>query len=108
MKAYHEQIREYLDLGFIETANPKFEGTYTYLPHHPVVRNDKATTKVRPVFNGASKPKGGLSVNDCLHAGPNLNPELLAVLLRFRTFNFAWISDIEKAFLQIKLNNEDS
>ncbi|XP_057371827.1 uncharacterized protein LOC130692777, partial [Daphnia carinata] len=108
LKAYDNQIKEYIQLGFVKEANLNFNGIFTYLPHHPVVRNDKTTTKVRPVFNGASKPKTGISVNDCLEPGPNLNPELLAVLLRFRTFKHAWISDIEKAFLQIQLTQTDS
>jgi len=37
------------------------------------------------VFDGSAKAQGHPSLNDTLEVGPNLNPDLLAVLLRFRT-----------------------
>ncbi|XP_057368276.1 uncharacterized protein LOC130689293 [Daphnia carinata] len=39
---------------------------------------------MRPVFDGAAKSKFGPSFKDVLETGPNLNPDLLAVLMRFR------------------------
>jgi hypothetical protein len=69
---------------------------------------DKNTTKIRPVFDGAAKSKFGPSLNDVLETGPNLNPDLLSVLIRFRMYRIAWIADIEKAFLNVALPPEDS
>ena len=40
-------------------------------------------------------------MNECLYEGPSLFPEILGVLIRFRFFQYAFITDIEKAFLQI-------
>jgi hypothetical protein len=60
------------------------------------------------VFDGAAKTKYGPSLNDVLETGPNLNPDLLSVLLRFRLHKIAWIADIEKAFLNIALQPEDA
>lgn len=37
-----------------------------YIPHMAVVKLDKLTTKVRPVFNASSKNHGGISLNDNL------------------------------------------
>src|SRR5699024_8055740 len=48
-----------------------------------------------------------LSLNDCLESGPNLNPDLTELLIRFRAHPVAVVGDIEKAFLQILLHPED-
>ena len=63
---------------------------------------------MRIVYDASAKisPKT-LSLNDCLHTGPNLMQELQTILLNFRTHKVAFTADIEKAFLQIELNIED-
>lgn len=43
-----------------------------FLPHHGVLKENSTTTKLRTVFNGSSKLLSGISLNDLLHAGPNL------------------------------------
>ena len=106
--AYHQQIESYLASGFIARIDIADRAGCTYLPHRPVVREDKTTTKIRPVFNASARTKGGLSLNDCLEVGPNLNPDLFTTLVRFRLPTIALIADIEKAFLQILLTEEDS
>ena len=73
-----------------------------YLPHQPVVRYDKTTTKVRMVFDASSKTVGP-SLTDCLHPGPSLTEPLFGVLVQFRIDHVAFVADIEKAFLQISL-----
>lgn len=82
--------------------NPVF-----YLPHRPVVRESSQTTKVRPVFDASAKGINGVSLNNCLDAGPKMIPDLLKVLLRFRRWKFGLTADITKAFLQIELREED-
>ncbi|XP_057292161.1 uncharacterized protein LOC130614736 [Hydractinia symbiolongicarpus] len=77
-----------------------------YLPHHPVVRQDKSTTKVRPVFDGSCavhKP----SLNDILNSGPNLLAKVFDILLRFRTNYVALVADIQQAFLNIEIAEKD-
>ena len=70
-----------------------------YLPHRPVIRQNIETTKARVVYDASSRTgKGGVSLNDCLHIGPSLNPLLYNILLRFRLCRIAMTSDIEKAF----------
>ena len=44
-------------------------GDVHYLPHHPIVREDKQTTKVRIVYDAFAKFTGP-ALNDCLYAGP--------------------------------------
>ena len=77
-------------------------GIEHYLYHDIVTRQDKASTKRRIVFDAPAKDIGGVSLNDCFNAEPNLNPELMAVLNRFTMKKKAFRGDIEKAFLQIR------
>ena len=74
----------------------------SYLPHHPVVREDKDTSKVRIVFDASAK-----GLNECLYEGPRLTPLIFDILLKFRTFLITLMADIEKAFLQISINTND-
>ena len=80
-----------------------------YLPHHPVIRENAETMKMRIVFDASSRMrKGALSLNDCLHIGPSLVPLLYDVLLRLREHHqVILIGDIRKAFLQIEVDEGD-
>lgn len=111
LQQYDEVIKDYERQQICEKVDEgeqkETEGRVRYLPHHCVVKNEKATTKVRVVFDAASKDKHGISLNDLMHAGPNLNPELLGVLLRFRMKKIGVTADIRQAFLQISLSEQD-
>ncbi|XP_057381789.1 uncharacterized protein LOC130704356 [Daphnia carinata] len=87
---------------YVENDNLKH-----YLPHRPVVKRKISSTKVRILFDASARDYNHPSLNDCLEQGPNLNPELLAVMLRFRMKKIAFIGDIEKAFLQIEIAEGD-
>lgn len=77
-----------------------------YMPHHPVVRLDKNTTKLRVVFDASWHATGTKSLNDNLYKGV-VKWDLLDVLLRFRFGQYAVTADIKKAFLQIQVDPED-
>ena len=64
-----------------------------YLPHFPVVRKDRSTTKVRIVFD-ASARYNGTALNDVIYQGPKLQNDLFNVLLRFRRYPVALMCDI--------------
>lgn len=51
--------------------------------------------------------KTSLSLNECLLPGPNLNPDLLSVLVKFKQHKIALTADIRKDFFQISLNEID-
>ena len=51
----------------------------------------------------ANKP----SLNDCLHPGPHLQNLLWSVLIRARFYPIAIAGDIQKAFLQIRIKEEE-
>ena len=103
--SYNNIIKDQLSHGIIEKVlNHDLDiGDVHYLPHRPVRRDKKVTTKVRMVFDASSKSFGP-SLNDCLHAGPSLTTSLFGCLLRFRSKKIAFLADIEKAFLQIGLS----
>ena len=71
------------------------EGSSWYLPHHGVIH--RKTNKLRCVFDCSSEYKG-LSLNDTLLQGPDLNNSLLGVLMRFREKPVAVCCDIEKMY----------
>ncbi|XP_064481411.1 uncharacterized protein LOC135394547 [Ornithodoros turicata] len=110
MNEYDQVIRQYLENGHAERVDVTASkvGPEYYLPHHAVIRRERETTKVRIVFDASSKSPGFLSLNDVLHAGPNLNSDILSLLLSFRMHPIALVSDIEKAFLQIGLHKQDT
>ena len=77
-----------------------------YLPHHAVVRQDKAMTKLRIVYDASAKTTGP-SLNDCLYTGPKFDQRIMDILLRFRTSKIALTADIERAFLQVCVEERD-
>ena len=105
---YNNIVKDQLEKDVIErTADYDCTlGQVHYLPHRPIVRSDKQSTKVRMVFDASAKSVRP-SLNDCLYAGPSLTEPLYDVLLRFRCHKYAFIADVEKAFLQISLNPVD-
>jgi hypothetical protein len=77
-----------------------------YLPHHAVKKERSGKIKWRIVFDASSSEGNNPSLNDVLEMGPNLLPEVLAALLRFRENPVAIIGDIQQAFLQLTLDWE--
>lgn len=77
-----------------------------FLPHFAVVNNQKASTKVRIVFDAAANLEGK-SLNDAIHSGPKLQWELVDVLTRFRRAPVALTADISQMFLQVGLSEKD-
>ena len=104
--AYDNQLKTLLEEGHIELL-PGDCIPQSYLPHRGVVKMDRETTKLRIVHDASAKSEGGLSLNDALEKGPNLLPLLWGILLRFRIGKVGVVGDLEKAFLQLSLHEED-
>nr|XP_042908116.1 uncharacterized protein LOC122271313 [Parasteatoda tepidariorum] len=107
---YDEIINEHIREGIVERVEMDLDkniNTGYFLPHHAVVREQKDSTKVRVVFDGSSKGKGELSLNDCLDCDPNLNPDLLKIILRFRLHKIAICADIQRAYLEVGIAEQD-
>ncbi|KAJ8033546.1 hypothetical protein HOLleu_23824 [Holothuria leucospilota] len=103
---YKKAFIEMEESGVIEEVpNSELVSPYLtyYMPHRPVVRDSSVSTKVRPVLDASAKGVNGISLNDCLDERPCLLPDLVRILIRFRRWQIALVSDIAKAFLQIKM-----
>ena len=98
LKEYDAVIKDQLDKGIVEVVKqPELScgQEVHYMPHHAVVREDKATTKLRIVYDASAKASGP-SLNDCIYTGPKFNQSILDIILRFRTHRIALVADIEK------------
>ncbi|EFP13529.1 hypothetical protein CRE_10496 [Caenorhabditis remanei] len=78
-----------------------------YIPYGLVFNKSSNTTKVRTVFDASSKKRGEISLNNALHQGPSLIPDLQGILLRLRQGKYLLAGDIEKAFHAIEVNEKD-
>uniref|UniRef100_A0A7I4XZ14 DUF1758 domain-containing protein n=1 Tax=Haemonchus contortus TaxID=6289 RepID=A0A7I4XZ14_HAECO len=110
LQDYNNIIVSQQELGIIEPISEKSSGEGSlvhYIPHQPVITPQKETTKLRIVFDASAHFKDCPSLNDILHQGPLILPELYAMLLRFRVAPYVVISDVEKAFLQVRLQEID-
>ena len=78
---YKDVLESHEKKGYIKklTGRDAFKRPKWFLPHFPVVREDRATTKVRIVFDSAAKIKGK-SLNDMMHSGPKLQ-KILSMFL---------------------------
>lgn len=98
-------INEYLTSGHMKPATGNTTPDY-FLPHHCVLRAESKTTALRVVFNASAKTSTGLSLNDLMYRGPNLQQDLQFLILKWRQYKYAYTADIEKMFRQIWLSEE--
>jgi len=107
---YAKVLDDYLQKSYIRILSTeevdKCGADQWYLPHFPVIREDKATTKVRVVFDAAAK-FNGTAINEHMFAGPKLQNDLVKILLRFCQEPVALIADISEMFLQVALKPSD-
>lgn len=103
---YTSFIHEYLALGHMKPCDGS-QQPECYLPHHCVLRSDSSTTALRVVFNASKHTSSGLSLNDLMLKGPNLQQDLQSLLIKWRQFEFAFTADIEKMFRFIWINDTD-
>ena len=86
---------------------------HSFMPHMPIFRMDKATTKCRNVFlsNLCEKGRNGqvtVNHNQALYAGPCLNQKITTALVHLRFGRNLLTYDLRKAFLQIELPEHDT
>ena len=109
--AYLEFMQEYEAMNHMIIAaqapvQKRFEDAF-FLPHHGVWKESSTTNKLRTVLNGSARTSSSRSLNDLLHSGPNLLPNLIDLICRWRIYQFAFSADIEKMYRQILLHDED-
>ncbi|XP_061717738.1 uncharacterized protein LOC133525496 [Cydia pomonella] len=107
IQAYDKILSEQLEQGIIEiipdTSQTEEKHPIHYLPHHCIAKGDK----LRLVYDASAKTNGHKSLNECLYRGPLLLKDLTGLLIRFREHRIAIVADVEKAFLQVGLQEED-
>ena len=107
LNEHKKAFDEYLNLGIVEKVKNKgIVGEVIYLPHKEVIKEGRSTTKLRIVFDASAKYNGTPSLNEVLYKGPCLNADLYSLLLKFCIYQIAITADIEKAYLQISINEE--
>ncbi|XP_076301460.1 uncharacterized protein LOC143219342 [Lasioglossum baleicum] len=107
---YSKFLSEYEALGHmveITESAPVPSNQIVYVPHHAVIREQSATTRLRVVFNASAKTGNGTSLNDHLLIGPKLQTDLSAVLLRWRRYQYVFTADIAKMYRQIRVDSRD-
>ncbi|XP_063436092.1 uncharacterized protein LOC134717532 [Mytilus trossulus] len=110
LKMYGDIIREQERRHFIEkveeTKLPTDRPVH-YIPHHPVSK-ESSTTPIRIVYDCSCKDgRDNPSLNECLESHPPVMNDITGILMRFRAKKYATTSDLEKAFLQIQLDEKD-
>ena len=107
-EVYTNNINQYLEKGYIRRLyrTEKSPLKKWYLPHFPVVRPDRTTTKTRIVFDASAKFEA-VSLNDAIYQGPKFQRELTDVLLRFRRNPVALMCDIAEMYFRIEVALKD-
>ncbi|PFX16399.1 hypothetical protein AWC38_SpisGene19336 [Stylophora pistillata] len=102
-------IEEQLRAEVIEEAPQIPSGKRVfYMPHKPIVKQSAVTSTVCMVFDASAKAQPlTYSSNDCMFTGPPLRPLLWDIMVRVRMSASLLLGDIEKAFLQIGVKEED-
>ena len=101
---YQQVLTDYLEKQYIrrvpkEEEKPKQEWL---LPHFPVVRPERTSTKVRVVFDG-STPFEGKSLNTEALPGPKLQSNMFDILVKFRKGTVALAGDVSQMYHQLAL-----
>ena len=104
---YNRVIEDYIRLNYMSLINDSEINEGYYMPHHAVVKESSNTTKVRIVFDASAKSNNGISLNDVLMIGPQIQSNLFIHLVRFRTYNYVLTADIEKMYCQVLLHEKD-
>ena len=105
---YDDVIKNQLEKGVIEPAPAVASGKEFYIPHKPVVKQTAESTKLRIVYDASAKESNAQpSLNDCLNPGPSLQNLLWSILVRSRFYPVLLTGDLEKAFLQVRIKEEE-
>ena len=106
---YQAVVQEYIDLGHAELVPPEEPepDSSFFMPMHCVMKESSSTTKLRVVFDGSAASSSGISLNSSLQVGPQLQPTLGKIIMKFRSHPVALSADISKMYRAIELTPKD-
>ena len=106
--SYDQIIQDQLQHGVIELAPDEASKKEFYLPHKAVVKREAESTKLRIVYDASLKESNHhQSLNDCPYPGPPLQNLLWSILVRSRFYPVLLTGNLEKAFLQVRIKEEE-
>ena len=101
-------MNDQLDSGVIEKGVELERGEKVYYLPQSCYSVRGQNNQGRIVYDASSKgKKSGMSLNDCLHVGPSLNPLSCNILLPFHENKIVLVGDIEKAFLNVNVDQRE-
>lgn len=103
---YTQFLSEYIHLGHMSLAHNQIDISGFFLLHHYVLITTSSTTKLRVVFDASAKTTTGLSLNDLLMVGPNIQDNLFSILIRFRFHSIVLGGDIEKMYRHVLVHED--
>lgn len=109
---YSKSINEYLTLGRMKptaSTEVEFDGRISsaYLPHHAVIRESSTSTRLRVVFDASRPTTTGRALNDILLVGPNIQNEIVTIVLNWRFLCVGFTADVQKMYLQVHVDDRD-
>ena len=107
-RRYDDVIQDQLKQGIIKPAPTEVTSKEFYIPHKGIVKHSAETTKLRIVYYASAKESNSQpSLNDCLNPGAPLQNHLWSILVRSRFYPILLTGDLEKAFLQVRIKQEE-
>ena len=95
-RTYTDSIQRYTLKGYIRKV-PREDRSAArwFLPHFPIVRPDRTTTKMRIVFDASARHQG-VSLNDVICQGPKLQRDLFPFSSVFGNTPLLWSVTFQK------------
>lgn len=104
---YSKFIQEYADLGHLSESSIAKPTLSYFLCHHAVFKENSESTSIRVVFDGSASSSSGVSLNQILMVGPNVQDSLFSILIRARQYRYILSADIEKMYRQVQVHPDD-
>ena len=110
--SYIEEMEKFVTEGKVRRLSQgemdAWHGPVHFIVTFAVIKPDSLSTRVRVVSNSALRNAlSKLSLNDCMHPGPNALAELLDCLIFWRSVECALMLDLKKAYQAIYTGDKE-
>ncbi|KAF2895850.1 hypothetical protein ILUMI_10325 [Ignelater luminosus] len=98
---YCDAVREQIENGFMSPASQDdMLCLHYFIPHHGVSKPQSTSTPLRKVFDCSARSSREKVLKDILHASPQLQTDIVTILINFRLFPIAVTADLKKIILR--------